>query len=326
LRSDNEWEHKFRELTDRIYHMPNLFDDERLYLEFISHYITTRRVDVMHVVHNGFMFDLLPELRRRHPRLKILVTMFNDRVEFFPDSMRHAECIDAYSSDNQRVVDHLHRLLGSGKKAVVIPNGVNCFERFNPELYDRAEVRRELGLRDDELMVLYIGRLSEEKNPDVFVAAARKMLAARKASGIRFFMIGDGPMRPQIERAIHALGNKSAVTYLGYRTEVPKFLSAADVYVLPSAFEGFPTSVLEAMAMNVAVIASDVGAVSSVIDSGNNGFVVTPGSAVEIAEALYRLRQNPKLLAQFKRDSRNLVTTKYSTKVLGENYARFYFE
>jgi glycosyltransferase involved in cell wall biosynthesis/SAM-dependent methyltransferase len=325
LRSENEWEYKFRELTDRIYHMPNLFDDDRLYLEFISHYITTRHIDVMHIVHNGFMFELLPELRKRHPSLKILVTMFNDRVEFFEESLRYAEYIDAYSSDNQRVVDHFQRNLPS-KKAVVIPNGIDCFDRFNPDLFDRAEQRRALGVADDELVILFIGRLSEEKNPDVFVAAAKKLLASDKASGVRFFMIGDGSMRPQIEQAIHALDNKTAVTYLGYQTDVPKYLSAADVYVLPSAFEGFPTSMLEAMAMNVLVIASDVGAVSTVIESGRNGFVVTPGSAEEIADAIYRLRHDPKLFAACKRDLRNIILAKYSTKVLGDNYTGFYNE
>ncbi|HUY53044.1 MAG TPA: glycosyltransferase, partial [Candidatus Dormibacteraeota bacterium] len=82
--------------------------------------------------------------------------------------------------------------------------------------------------------------------------------------------------------------------------------------------------ILEAMAMKVAVVASNVGAVSDVIDSGKNGLVVTPGSVREIVVAIEKLRDNPKLMNYIKDNARDTVTNKYSNEILGDNYEQMY--
>jgi glycosyltransferase involved in cell wall biosynthesis len=167
--------------------------------------------------------------------------------------------------------------------------------------------------------------LSEEKNPDVFVNVARKLLSAKGAGHLKFFIVGDGPLRGAVEKMINETASKNLV-FLGYKpkAEVAKCLSASDVFVLPSEIEGFPLSILEAMAMNVAVVASDVGAVAEVIDSGTEGIVVAPGSVEEIVSAIKDFDADTKLLQGIKAKARAKVEAKYSNTILGDNYVRFY--
>lgn len=322
LESKHEWEYKFREITPNIYHLPNLFEDEALYIEFVSNYIKTRNIDMLHIIHNGFTFEMLPELKKRHPELKVVVTMFNDRVEHFLPSVQYSEYIDEYVSDNDSVARHYRKLLGADKSVSVIPNGIDAFDDFNPKLFNRKEQRSSLGINDDELAVFFVGRLSVEKNPDVFLTVAKDVLEDIDAKA-KFFMIGDGPMRKELEVQIKKIDNPNVV-YLGYQSEIARYLSAADVFVLPSSIEGFPLSILEAMAMELAVIASKVGAVPDVIDSGNDGFVVSPGSSEDIRGVIEQLLVNPELIISIKTSARKKVEEKYSNRILAKNYRKLY--
>ena len=325
LKSEHEWEYKFKEITPNVYHLANLFEDQKLYIEFISNYITTRKIDILHIIHNGFTFEMLPELKKRHPKLKVIVTMFNDRVEYFEQSISFETYIDEFVSDNKVVQDHYTSRLKGDSGTRVIPNGINCYQEFNKELFDVFKERSELGIDDKDLSVFFVGRLSVEKNPNVFIEAANKVLEDSKFQNLKFFIIGDGPMKPEIEDMLKESHNPKIV-YLGYQTAIAKHLSAADMFVLPSAIEGFPLSILEAMAMQVAVIASDVGAVSQVVESGKTGYVVKPGSASEVAKYIKKLATDPKLLHDTKIASRKAVEKKYSNIVLGENYKKLYRE
>lgn len=325
LESNHEWEYKFKEITPNIYHLANLFDKKELYLEFISNYITTRNIEILHVIHNGFMFDMLPELKERHPELKVIVTMFNDRVEYFEQSLGFKEFVDVFSTDNNKVGDHYTKELGQDAVVRVIPNGIDCYDDFNPELFDRESKRKSLGLAEDDIAVFFVGRLSEEKRPNVFVEAAADVIRNNKSDNVKFFVIGDGPMKPEIEKRISAINN-THITYLGYQSEVASYLSAADIFVLSSIIEGFPLSILEAMAMKVVVIASKVGAVTEVISSGEDGFVVTPADKNEIVGMINKLNKDRKLLERVKLNARKDVETKYSNLILGENYTKLYNE
>lgn len=323
LKSENEWEYKFKEITQDIYHLCNLFEDKALYLEFISNYIKTRNIDAIHIIHTDYAFEMLAELKQRHPNLKIVVTIFNDRAVHFKKSLQVKEFVDAFTTDNESVYKHYRKELSEETNIRIIPNGINSRDIFIPALFDGKKERAELGVAHKDLAVFFIGRLSEEKNPDVFLEVARKVVSENH--DVKFFVIGDGVMAPEIKKQIEAIQNKN-VQYLGYQTDIARYLSAADIFVLPSSIEGFPLSILEAMAMRVAVIASDVGAVSEIIDSGEDGFVVTPGSTSEIVDTISTLKNNPKLLAAVKSKARVKVDKKYSNTILGSNYEKLYKE
>lgn len=325
LHAEHEWEYKFREITNNIYHLAHMFDDDRMYLDFISNYIRTRDISVLHVIHNSFMFKMLPELRKRYPNLKIAVTMFNDRVEHFEKSIDAEASIDAFISDNEAVATNYKSKLPGSKNVAIIPNGIDSQRIFNPILFNKTSSRATLNIRPEDVSVFFIGRLSVEKNPDVFVRVADDLLKKDNSGRLKFFIIGDGPMRSKIEGMVESAGNPN-LRYLGYQSDIAKYLSAADIFVLPSSIEGFPLSILEAMAMRVAVVASDVGAVSDVIETGENGFVAPPSSTDDFKRVINMLSEDAELLDSVKNNARDKIETKYSNKVLGDNYKKFYKE
>lgn len=325
LPNKNEWDYKFREVTPFIYHMPSMFDeDPKLQLEFLSNYIETRNIDILHLVHNGFVFNMLPELRKRHPKLKVIVTVFNDRAAYLEQAIEYQKYIDVFATDNQAVGKIYTNKLTVNRPIKVIPNGVDMSEEFNPAKFDRESVRKELKLKDSDIAVFFIGRLSEEKNPDVFVRVAKTIQYRSPSHDFRFFIIGDGPMQKEIVSQIYDEDIKHVI-YLGYQQDVAKYLSASDIFVLPSDIEGFPLSILEAMAMESAIIASDVGAVGDVIKNGVNGYIVPPGSVEDICDALLTLMDSKKR-AELQKQARKDGEKLYSNKKLGANYRKLYRE
>lgn len=326
LKSENEWEYKFKEISKNIYHLANLFDDNSLYAEFVINYVKTRKIDILHIIHTDFVFPMLHRLKHECPNVKVIVTMFNDRVpNYVTGVVDHQEYIDILTSDNQKTTKSFKDKLLPSSNIKLIPNGINGDKEFSLELFNRRNERHELGIRKDDLSVFFVGRLSEEKNPDVFVRAAEIVLSKNDAANVKFFVIGDGPMRNDIEKQIKKLSSKNIV-YLGYQAEVARYLSAADVFVLPSSIEGFPLSILEAMAMKVVVIASRVGAIPDVIDHGQNGFIIEPGSADEIADTVLDLNKDRRRVEKIKLIGRDILEKKYSHTQLGKNYKGLYRE
>lgn len=316
----HEWEYKFREITDKIFHLPQLLKDRALFGKYIANYTLVHGIDIIHIVHSGYLFDSLPLIKQHNPSVKISVTMFNDRVESYVEkSVQYKAYIDSFNTDSERVAKSFKEKFNGSIIPTVIPNGIDCYNEFAPQLFDRVSIREQLGLADGEIAVLFFGRLSSEKNPDVFIEAANEMRTNKR---MKFFLIGDGPMRQKCEQLIAKYRNAS-ILLLGYKSNVGEYLAAMDVFVLPSSIEGFPLSVIEAYAMGVSVVASNVGAISDVVKNGVNGYVVSPGSISEIVDALKKL-EDDKLRTKIRNNNRKAAEDKYSIEQLSARYNQVY--
>jgi len=115
--------------------------------------------------------------------------------------------------------------------------------------------------------------------------------------GHRFelLVVGDGKLRPVIEKQIARLGLCKYVRLLGTRTDVPNLLSASDILVLASLWEGLPGVIAEAMASGLPVVATNVGGIPELVVDGKTGLLVPPGDATSLADALSRLIDDPDL-------------------------------
>ncbi len=324
LKNDNEWEYKFKKITENIYHLPNLFENENDYLYFIINYIKTRKIDVIHIVHNSCFYDMLPEIKKIFPDIKVISTVFNTVASHFGNSIKYKKFVNLYTTDNTKVLKaYNQQLTGSNAKNIVIYNGIDCNNKFNPNLYNRLTERKKMGINDNAIAIYFIGRLSSEKNPDIFIKAAKKIL--EKTTGVKFFIIGDGIMRNEIEKLINKLNNKNLI-YLGYQTDIPRYLSTADIFVLPSSAEGFPLSNIEAMSMGVCVIASDVGGVSDAIINGENGFLMKPNSVDELVNKIEFILNKKNILNKISKNARKSVEEKFSIEILAEKYKNLYIK
>jgi glycosyltransferase involved in cell wall biosynthesis len=176
------------------------------------------------------------------------------------------------------------------ERVSVIPNPAPPL----PTLPSRDELRGALGIATGEVVLAFAGRLTAQK------ALPGLLEALAVTPGPMLLLLGEGPERDHLERRAGELGLGSRVRFLGggRRDDVLRLFAAADVAVLPSAWENFPHTVVEALAVGTPVLATAVGGVPEVVVDGRNGLLVTPGSQAALAEALGRLAGDADLRAR----------------------------
>ena len=167
----------------------------------------------------------------------------------------------------------------------VIPNGVDT-ARFRPLPAAGAELRRRLGL-GDSFVWLAVGRFELAKDYPNMLAAFAKV--AERQPTATLLLVGTGSLQPDTEALVRSLGLESRVRFLGVRRDVTELLSAADGYVLSSAWEGMPIVLLEAGAAGIPVVCTAVGGNREVVLDGVTGFVVPPRDSAALADAMIRL-------------------------------------
>ncbi len=168
--------------------------------------------------------------------------------------------------------------------ARVIKNGIDTAP-FRGVTGGRGK-RKELGLPDDAVVFGCVGRLHPQKGQIVLLMAMRKIV--NEHPGIRLLLVGDGPLRGDLEEKARDWGLSENVVFLGFREDIPDILGAMDLFILPSYWEGLPISLLEAMAAGVPVIASNIGGVNEAVKNGKTGRLFTPGSHEELAALMER--------------------------------------
>jgi glycosyltransferase involved in cell wall biosynthesis len=171
------------------------------------------------------------------------------------------------------------RTCDDGQRTVVIPNAVDVSVAPQSQ-HDRATP-----------LIVSVGRL---KAPKDFITLIRA-LSALPSRSFEAAIVGEGPDRRELEQEIDRLGLAERVQLAGERSDVPKLLARADIFVLSSASEGLPVSVLEAMAAGLPVVASRVGGVPEVVLDGRTGVLVRPSDPDVLAAALERLVVQPAL-------------------------------
>ncbi|MDP2696272.1 MAG: glycosyltransferase family 4 protein [bacterium] len=190
------------------------------------------------------------------------------------------------------IKDGFKKLWISQKKIIVIYNGIN--ERFfeNPTAQDRSQLRQSLGIGDDEVVLICIASLNNKKGYQYLLEAFRDIGLYYK-KGVALLIVGDGPERTKLEVQVMRYKLDDRVRFLGNRGDVRELLTAADVFILTSLWEGMPNAMLEAMATGLPVIATAVGGIVEIVDNGKNGLLVNPRNSMEISKAMAELIAAP---------------------------------
>jgi glycosyltransferase involved in cell wall biosynthesis len=216
---------------------------------------------------------------------------FTRRAAVYALERLAATCSDAELLQNPEDLPVLRRLGIPAGRLRLLGNGVDL-RRFDPSRHAEARrpVREELRVADDEVVVGLVGRLVAEKGyREVFDAAER--LRDRLPS-VHFVVVGppdldkaDAITRAELDRATARAG----VRFLGMREDVERLYPAMDLYVLASHREGFPRSAMEAAAMGLPIVATDIRGCRQVVDHGRNGLLVPVGDAASLAGAIEEL-------------------------------------
>lgn len=171
------------------------------------------------------------------------------------------------------------------RKIMVIPNGLDL-SRFRPDAQARAAVRSSLGIADDTFVWLAVGRLEEEKDYPLMLAAFAAVAVQYSA---RLVVVGKGSQRAKLEQLAGKLGIAASVTFYGVSKEVPRLMAAANALVLSSLWEGLPNVLIEAAATALPAVTTDVGGSAEVVLHGETGLVVQGREPERMAEAMRAL-------------------------------------
>lgn len=176
----------------------------------------------------------------------------------------------------------------AAEKARAVPNGIDL-SGFVARSDDQAlALRTELGLPPDAVTFGTVGRLNEVKRQIDLLRATRACLDA--GQHICLLLVGDGPLRAELEQECDRLALRERVRFLGVRNDVPTLLAAMDVFVLCSRSEGYSLALVEACAAALPIIATDVGGNAEIVADGVNGLVVPPADGAALSAAMGRLQ------------------------------------
>ena len=197
-------------------------------------------------------------------------------------------CADKILSVSEDLKLHIVNLGISEDKVSVVPNGVDI-EKFKPAGKEYA--RNMLNLPQDKKIVLFVGALKKIKGVDYLIEAAKSFLD----TNISLYMVGrDDGMKKSLEKRAHELKIDNHIKFTGpvNHEDIPLWLSASDILVLPSLSEGRPNVILEAFACEVPVVATNVGGIPELMINGETGYLVTAKNPMELSEKVNKLLED----------------------------------
>ena len=166
-----------------------------------------------------------------------------------------------------------------------------------------ADARRELGIRDHEFAVGTVTRLHESKGNSYLVDAAARVVAARPAA--RFFLVGEGPLQDALTRQAAELGLGDRFVFAGFHRDIARTLSAFDLSVFPSLWEGTPITAFEALAAGKPIVATDADGLVDILTNGQDALIVPKRDAAALGDAIVNAIDRPDTRARLSANARH---------------------
>lgn len=207
------------------------------------------------------------------------------------------------------------------EKLAMIPNGVDP-ERFKAGEIERNAVRAELGISDDAVLVGAVGRLAEPKALHVLIEAVSHLV--KRVPQARLVLVGDGPLKPELEKQAAGLGVSDRVLFAGTRMDIPAVLAAIDVFAISSKREGLPVVLLEAMAGGRPIVTTKVGGIPEVVRDHQEALLVPPDAPAALADAMSEIISDPELAAELGRRARERVSSEFSIAATARKLEQVY--
>ncbi|MFA5179815.1 MAG: glycosyltransferase family 4 protein [Syntrophales bacterium] len=194
------------------------------------------------------------------------------------------------SSALEQTMIHNHGI--PREKVVRIYNGIET-NHYKPDDQEagRRRVRQEYAVNEREILIGSLGRLVWQKGFEFFLQSIPMLL--QDIPGLRFMLVGEGPLRQELEGQARSLGIQDRILFTGHRNDIKDMMAAMDILVIPSLLEGFPMITLEAMAMEKPIVTTAIDGITEQIRDGKEGLLVAPKSPPALAQAVKRLVDDP---------------------------------
>ncbi|OGL54002.1 MAG: hypothetical protein A3C43_09660 [Candidatus Schekmanbacteria bacterium RIFCSPHIGHO2_02_FULL_38_11] len=201
--------------------------------------------------------------------------------------------------------------LGSkvSQKVITIYNGIDT-KRYDPDKIDTS-LKKEFEISEEDLTIGSIGTLDQNKGQKYLIEAIER-LKADGITNIACLICGTGEDEKYLKELVREKNLTKEVLFLGFRKDIPRVLRILDIMVMTSFAESFSMSIVEAMAMEVPVIGTNVGGIPEVVDDGKTGIIVPPGNIDALCEAIKYLIQNPGIRFQMGKNGRVKVLEKFT--------------
>ena len=295
---------QFEPITPDIFNLPKLLQNNDDWKKFIFYVLNSRKIGTILLGGSQYFYELLPEIKHKFPYIKIVDQQFNTGCHFI-NNRKYAKYIDHTIAENEEIFSKLKNdYLENPKKITLIHNGVNIkeFSRENKKI-QKTPTR----IPKNKFIISFLGRLSEEKGPDIFVDIAAQF---EKNKNVFFVLAGDGPQKEQCQKIIRQKKLKNI--FMPGIIDSKQYLKITDLLLVTSRLDGRPNAILEGTSMSVPVISLSVGGIPKMIVNNVNGFLCQNIS--EIIDKINLFITDKQKLDELKNSSRE-----YAVKNFDEN-------
>lgn len=297
-------------------------------VEALRRIIRDERIELVHTT--LFEADVLGRIATAGTRARVVTSLVN--MPYEPSRLEHDRNVDTArllaarfleATTGALFADHFHaitfavkaaagRYFGiAAEKITVVPRGRDG-ERLGRRSEERRERAREaLGIPDEANVVLTAGRQEFQKGQRFLVQAMHRLVATRPETVLLVAGRSGSATRELSEEAAHP-ALEGRVRFLGHRDDLPELLSAADVFALPSLWEGLGGVLIEAMALELPIVASDIVAIREATDQGRAAVLVRPEDPASLAGAIQALSSDAAARARLAREGRALFESRYT--------------
>lgn len=300
-------------------------------LRVLSRLLRFLRAEPVEILHSHlFPANLAARLAGRAAGVPVIITAHHDTHVWGRLHHRVLERLTAGLSDrvvacSLAVKQYVEERYGLPPGKVVTLRNAIVVPALRADDAARARLRADLGAGPGDRLIGTLGRLEEpKKGLSVFLRAAS--LVTRRCRTARFVLVGEGPARRELERLAASEGVADRTVFAGERRDVADLLSAFDLFVQPSRWEGFGLTVLEAMAAGRPVVASRVGGIPEIVRDGRDGFLVPPDDPARLADGIVKMLNDPDLATRLGRSGRERVEASFGIDGLVRDTVALYHE
>jgi glycosyltransferase involved in cell wall biosynthesis len=240
----------------------------------------------------------------------------NLRYRFTYNSLANMIVVNSFATKNTLLKSAPWLL---DKNIKVVYHGID-YEKFS--IANTKDIRTELGLSQQDLIIGFVGRLSVQKGVKYMLDAFK--LVAEKFKNVHLVIVGTGELEEMVKESATELNLEDRIHLLGFRKDIPDLMRTFDIFLLPSLWEGFGIVLIEAMAAGKPVVATNTSSIPEIVEDGRSGILVPPENAEAISDALKKIISEPELRTKFGKEGQKIVCEKFTTDRMINDYEKIF--
>lgn len=312
------------EYKSRLYPISNLQKS----LPLLRGIMQTIKPDITNTfILSGGIFGTLAWKKNKYGKLFVTVNnpVLYDGISLikrivFPNFYRWmSKYASAFLVKSNTVRDEVAKIINDSKPVLSIKNGID-FNKFDKNA-NYKDIRRSFSIQEDDIVITNVAVLDERKGQNYLIEAIVKL---RQKYPVHLFLTGEGEYRVVLEEFVRRYKAKDFIHFLGRRSDINTILNNSNIFVLSSNHEGLPNSLMEAMAMGLPCIATDVGGVRQLITDMKNGIVVRPKSPSSIVKAIETIIKDNVLKNSIANEAYMTMYREYKQDIVAEDLMKIY--